>query len=195
MTQQRVDHQTIEALLRALSRELPSSAPLRVLLVGGTILVHAGWRQTTKDVDLTIEADDSRLVAEAEEAVNRVQDSQHIPIDFVSPGLFLPLPRGWRDRCQYLKRVGQLEVFYFDFVSTALAKIARANPTDRTDVQVLVQRGHLTLEQLDQAVEDLFIVLEATPGRYFTDPVRFRTNYIQVVRPLLLAGPDQAAPP
>ncbi len=93
-------------------------------------------------------------------------------IEEASPAQFIPLPRGTEDRHRYLGRQGSLEVFAYDLVSTALAKIARGRPADVTDILALVQEGQLRLDTLTAALDEILPrvaareALKITPEAY-----------------------------
>jgi len=76
-------------------------------------------------------------------------------IEEVSPADFIPLPGGVEDRHRYLGREGQLDVFAFDPVSTALAKIARGRAGDITDVLALIKAGQLQADVLADAFAEI----------------------------------------
>ena len=99
-------------------------------------------------------------------------------MEFASPVDFIPLPSQWEMHAQY---VG-IDVFYFDFYSIALSKIERGNNRDIADVKLLVERGIVSLDELDVAYQE---VLSQLGGRYpRITPQRFAERY-SVVRSLL----------
>lgn len=79
----------------------------------------------------------------------------NMAIEEVTPADFIPLPRGAEDRHRFLGRQGSLEVFAFDSVSTALAKLARGRDADIADVFALLDAGQLHLDTLQSAFEDI----------------------------------------
>lgn len=144
---QRVDQQRIELFLQRLGRQF--SRPGRIYLVGGTTMVYEGLRQQTLDIDLAIEVDNqdhSAFIA----VVRELKNSLSLNIEEASPGDFIPLPAGYRERSQYIGRYGQLDVFHFDLYSVALSKIERGTGEDLSDVLALLQNGHLEMTTLTQ---------------------------------------------
>lgn len=180
-----VDKQRIDEFLRRLGAERPSG---RIFLVGGTAMVHQGLRGRTLDVDLTLEPDDDM---ELLQSIRRLKDEMQVNVEIVSPGDFIPLPAGWHDRSPYVGRYGNLDVFYFDFYSIVLSKIARANERDVDDVVLLIQRGFVDLAQLDATVQATLPLLGT--GRYFNiAPDVVAANYAAIRQRL---RPDTGATP
>lgn len=139
---QRVDQQRIELFLQRLGRQF--NRPGRIYLVGGTTMVYEGFRQQTLDIDLAIEVDNQDHAAFVT-AVRELKNSLSLNIEEASPGDFIPLPGGYRERSQYIGRYGQLDVFHFDLYSVALSKIERGTGEDISDVLTLLQNGHLAM--------------------------------------------------
>lgn len=176
-----VDRERIEQFLKRLDAE--AHRPGRILLVGGAALVHEGVRGRTLDVDLVIEADDESAILAA---IRRLKDDMQVNVKLASPGDFIPLPSGWHDRAVWAGRYGLLDVYYFDFYSLALSKIARASERDIDDVIALVQRGLIDPDRLDAAMHE--IAPQLGMGRYFNlDPDQFAANYAAVRRRLASA--------
>ncbi|MEM7126967.1 MAG: DUF6036 family nucleotidyltransferase [Chloroflexota bacterium] len=142
---QRIDQQRIEQFLQRLGREF--HRPGRIYLVGGTTMVYEGLRQQTLDIDLSIEVDDadhSAFIA----IVRKLKNQLSMNIEEASPGDFIPLPSGHKDRSPYIGRSGQLDVFHFDLYSVALSKIDRSTGEDIADVLALLQTERLEMSKL-----------------------------------------------
>lgn len=144
---QSVDSERITEFLQRLGEE--SRVTGRIYLVGGATVVFEGYRSRTLDIDLTLEAspaDEDRLLR----VLRELKDKYSINVELVSPGDFIPLPAGWRDRSEFVGRFGGLDVFHFDLYSTSLSKIERGTEQDYADVLALLRGGRiawLTLEQ------------------------------------------------
>jgi len=82
-------------------------------------------------------------------------------IEEVSPADFIPLPAGVEGRHRYLGRQGQLELFAFDPISTALAKLARSRQQDIIDVLALIRAGQLRIDALMAAFDEILPRVEA----------------------------------
>lgn len=131
----------------------------RLYLVGGSQMVHGGYRGQTQDVDYAVRlvSDDHQEFAATARRLIREMD---ISVNSNRPGDLLPLPRGWEDRSPYVGRYGGLDVFTFDPVSTALAKIERGASRDIDDTLALLALGKVTLDQLDDAFGEILPRLE-----------------------------------
>jgi hypothetical protein len=111
---QSVDQQRITEFLRHLGEHSRVSG--RIYLVGGATVVFEGYRSRTLDIDLTLEAspaDEEKLVR----VLRGLKDKLSVNVELVSPGDFIPLPSGWRERCQFVGRFSGLDVFHFDLYS------------------------------------------------------------------------------
>ena len=150
----------------------------KIYICGGAALVHAGIRQsTTQDIDILLIPDSF------DQQIAQFARQQHVTLEFASPGDFIPLPAQWQRHCRYVGKFGGLEVYYFDFLSSALAKIERATQRDIQDVQELVQQGVIHLHELDAAYQE--IIVQMGKGRYsHQSPRRLQQNYVRI-RPLL----------
>jgi hypothetical protein len=165
------NRERIEHFLERLGRQVQT--PGRLYLVGGTTMVYEGFRATTVDVDVLVEADDPGPLMSA---IRALKDELDINIEFASPRDFIPLPSGWRERSVFIGRFGPLEVFHFDHYSMALSKIERGTERDFQDVVALVQNGRLDLADLDVQFEEILPRI-ATEGLGAMDPDVFEEHY------------------
>jgi hypothetical protein len=142
-----VNRQRIEAFLRALGKRLPR--PGTIFLVGGTTMVFEGFREQTLDIDITFEIapQDHTLFIQT---VRELKEELSLNVEEASPGHFIPLPPGYRDRCRFIGRYGLLDAFHFDLYSMALSKIERGTEEDFSDVLILLQSGQIAIEELDR---------------------------------------------
>jgi len=62
-----------------------------------------------------------------------------------------PVGPGWRERSRFIARHGEVDFFHYDFVSQALAKLARAHDRDLADAREMLARGLVTREDLREA--------------------------------------------
>ncbi|MBF6589399.1 MAG: hypothetical protein IVW57_02570 [Ktedonobacterales bacterium] len=165
------DRERIERFLERLGQQ--AHTPGRLYLVGGTTMVYEGFRATTVDIDVLVEADDlGPLMA----VIRALKDSLDLNIEFVSPGDFIPLPAGWRERSIYIGRYGPLDVFHFDLYSMALSKIERGTERDFHDVVALLGSGRLDAAVLDALFAEVLprVVTEGMAGM---DPAVFEEHY------------------
>lgn len=158
MPYQTVTRELLQRFLDRLAREYQRSG--RVYLVGGTGLLYQRLKTGTKDIDLS-----TQLPLPDRDAftrtLRRLSNELQIAIEEVSPADFIPLPRGTEDRHRYLGRSGGLEIFAFDPVASALAKLARSRPGDINDVLALMRAGQLHPDTLAAAFEEILPQVEA----------------------------------
>jgi hypothetical protein len=165
------DRERIERFLTRLGAAV--SEPGRIYRVGGTTMVYEGFRATTVDVDLLVEADDPNAIVAA---IRSLKDVLDINVEFASPRDFIPLPAGWHERSIYIGRYGPLDVFHFDLYSMALSKIERGTERDFQDVVALVQSGRIDPAELDAAFHEI-VPRIATEGMAGMDPAVFAEHY------------------
>lgn len=152
MAESLVDARTLETFLERLANCFRHPATL--YLVGGTSLLLAANKNSTFDIDIQFSTDD-RHHAEFIRCLRTVSRELGVPVELASPEQFIPLPAGFTDRRQFVKRYGLLEVFHFDFYSIALAKIHRGNEKDFDDVVRMVESGLIELAVLASYLEQI----------------------------------------
>ena len=148
--------------------------PARLYLVGGTTLVYEGLRQQSLDIDISYEVADEHE-AEFARVIRRLKDEMQINVELASPGDFIPLPSGWKERAKYVGRFGQVDVFHFDLYSTALSKIERGREGDYEDVLAMLRGGQITFEDLQRTFDNIMPRLERESLK--RDPARFKRNF------------------
>jgi len=176
------DRERIERFLTRLGAAVPG--PGRIDLVGGTTMVFEGFRATTVDIDLLVEADNPGSIVAA---VRDLKDALDINVEFASPRDFIPLPVGWRERSIYIGRYGPLDVFHFDLYSMALSKVERGTERDFQDVVALVRSGRIDPTALDTAFHEV-LPRVATEGMAGMDPAVFTEHY-RYLQSLLMQQP------
>jgi hypothetical protein len=159
--------------------------PARLYLVGGTTLVYEGLREQSLDIDISYEVADEHE-AEFAQVIRRLKDELQINVEQASPGDFIPLPSGWKERAKHVGRFGQVDVFHFDLYSTALSKIERGREGDYQDVLALLRSGQIDMGELRQAFDNIMPRVERESLK--RNPDRFRRNFAVVER-LLAEAP------
>jgi Nucleotidyltransferase of unknown function (DUF6036) len=147
-----VDRDRIEQFLRRLGERFRK--PGRVYLVGGTSMVFEGFREQSIDIDLTFEvmsSDHSEMI----QAIRELKEQLALNVEEVSPGDFIPLAEGYRERAVFVGRYGQLDIYHFDFYATALSKIARGTEEDLHDVLALLRAGRVEWDLLERYFEEI----------------------------------------
>ena len=181
-TRQSVDRERIEQFLRKLGERFRH--PGQIYLVGGTTLVFENFRAQSIDIDLTFQVasqDHAALI----QTIRELKDQLALNIEEVSPGDFIPLPAGYRDRAIFIGRFGQLDVFHFDLYSTALSKIARGTEEDFSDVIALVRAGRIEMPMLENYFHDILPRLATESLKH--DPTEFQRKF-QIVRDFVQRG-------
>lgn len=125
-----------------------AKGPGRIYLTGGATALLLGWREATKDVDLSFGPEPPGVF----EGIRELKERLQINIEIVAPSDFLPELPGWRERSIFISRVGEVDVFHYDLYSQALAKIERGHERDRIDVRSMLAEGRVSPAML----RDLF---------------------------------------
>lgn len=183
---QDVDLQSIERFLQELGRMVYTSG--RIYLSDGTAMVHGqvrGVGASTADIDLKLDVADEN---EVESAIRQLKTRLGINVELASPADFIPLPVAWERMSKFVGRYGSLDVFYFDYVTLALAKIDRASARDIVDVELLAQNGLIQQTELEAALNE--ILPQLGHGRYFNiDPQVFEQKVRVVIAQVWQTGP------
>jgi hypothetical protein len=147
-----VDRVRIEEFLGRLGQRF--RRPGRLYLVGGTTMVFEGFREQTLDIDIAFDVanDDHSVFIQA---VRELKEELPVNVEEVSPGDFIPLPEGYENRCEFVGRFGQLDVFHFDLYSTALSKIERGTEEDYADVLSLISANRIVWNTLEACFADI----------------------------------------
>ena len=150
--------QRILRFLEALGNRV--KGPGRVYLVGGSTSVLYGIRSSTADVDLKFSPEPSGVF----EAIAELKDTLDINVELAAPDQFIPPVPGWETRSIFVGRFGPLDVFHYDLLSQALAKIERSHPRDTVDVKALLEQGLVSKEALWNAFSQIEPLLLRYPG-------------------------------
>jgi len=167
-----VDRGRIERFLQELGRAFRH--PARLYIVGGAVLVHQRLRLATLDIDLSIEVDGLHH-GDLMRQIAHLKDQLPVNVVEASPADFIPMPSGWRERSPYVGRFGQIDVFYFDPVSTALSKLDRGHDDDLAAVRTVLAAGKIARADLVSAWEEIAPRLPER-GRSATQIAEFEEN-------------------
>lgn len=155
----------------------------RIYLAGGAALVHSqvrGLGASTEDIDLKLDVADEQAV---EDAIRQLKVTSSVNVELASPADFIPLPPNWESMSAYTGRYGGLDVFYFDWVTLALAKIERGSSRDLHDVALLQQNGLIQRADLEAAFQA--ILPQLGHSRFFNvDPALFSQKVSAAVNTL-----------
>lgn len=170
-----VSQASIEQFLQVLA--MAFQQPCNLYLTGEAVLVHLGLRASTSTtLSLVIEASDEEKMTNA---IRRSAERVHLSTSFSSPEDVIPISWSWQDRAPYVGPYGYIDVFYFDYISLALSKIAQGSEQDLNDVWLLVRQRLLSLNDLDNA----YLEIQPRMGRKPYDhvqPQQFAQRYAQV---------------
>jgi hypothetical protein len=171
---------SIEQFLQALAQAFQQ--PSNLYLTGEAAFVHLGLRSSTSTtLSMVIEAtDETRMTS----AIIRSAERLRLSAAFTSPEDVIPISWTWQDRSQYIGPYGYIDVYYFDYISLALSKIAQGSEQDLNDIWLLVRRRLLSLHDLDNA----YLEIQPRMGRKPYDhvqPQQFAQRYAQVRKWLL----------
>ncbi len=172
-----VDRQRIELFLKKLGDRF--RRPGRVYLVGGTTMVLEGFRRQSLDIDITYEVSPDDHTAFIQ-AIRMLKDELGINVEESSPGDFIPLPSGYRERSRFVARYGQLDVFHFDLYSTALSKIERGTAEDFSDIVALLQSGQIEMTILETCFAE--ILPHFATASLKRDPDEFQKKFATLKR-------------
>jgi hypothetical protein len=99
------------------------------------------------------------------------------------PPISSPCHPTWGACRPYVGRYGGLDVFYFDWVTLALAKIERGSSRDLHDIALLQQNG--LIQRNDLETEFQAILPQLGHGRFFNvDPALFSQKVSAAVNTL-----------
>lgn len=172
MAETLIDARTLVTFLQRLGQCFRHSATL--YLVGGASLLLAAGKTSTFDIDLQFSTD-QQYHTEFIRCLRTVGRELGVPVELASPEQFIPLPAGFQDRRRYVGRYGLLDVFHFDFISIALAKIHRGNEKDFDDVARMVQAGLVDLSALESSLAQILPDYEFYQPS--ADPALFRRKF------------------
>ena len=151
-----LDRTRLQTFLEELSHA--ASEPARLYLTGGASQLLRGLRESTVDIDLTLEPERDEILR----AMVALKESLGVNVEIVSPAHFVPALPGWRDRCEFVAQLGKLAVHHFDPYTQALSKLERGHDRDLRDVTALVSEGLVDPTRLLA----LFAEVEAELFRY-----------------------------
>ena len=142
--------------------------PGTIYLVGGSSIVLQGGRNSTIDVYLKLDPEPPGIF----EAIATLKESLKINIELAAPDQFIPELPGWRERSEFIQRVGEVDFHHYDFYAQALAKLERGHDRDLTDVAHLISNKHIDRTQLLNYFESIEPDLIRYPS---INPAHFRS--------------------
>jgi hypothetical protein len=136
-------------------------------------MVYEGFHDQTlnNEIVLTFELDPQDHM-QFIQVVRELKEELNLNVEEASPGDFIPLPSGHKNRCQFLGRYGNLDVFHFDPYSMALSKIERGTEEDFSDVLALLEQDWIQIETLERYFQDIL-------PRYATESLKGNSREFQ----------------
>ncbi len=106
-------------------------AQVSVYFSGGVTAVLHDIRSSTIDIDLVFEPDS----IECYHVIRNLKKDLNINLEIAAPHHFLPALSGWRERSEFIERIGMVNYFHYDIVSQVLSKIQRGYDQDISDAR------------------------------------------------------------
>lgn len=147
------DQARIQRFLETLGSRL--QRPLRLYLVGGTVLVHSGLREATLDIDFVARSEDPMAEAEFERLLPDLKERLNVNAEPASPGDFLPVPTDVLDRSRFVRRYGRVDVHYYHLPTLALTKVARSAERDIVDIERLIEAGLIKWDDVEAVWQEV----------------------------------------
>lgn len=165
----------IQRLLREFGAR--AKGPGRIYLVGGSsiVLLEAG-RDSTIDVDLKLDPEPAGIF----EAIAELKNSLDLNIELAAPDQFIPALPGWRERCLFIEKVGEVEFLHYDFYAQALAKLERGHQRDLGDVEQMIEREMIQRRELLNLFQQIEPELIRHPS---IDIPKFRQAVVKICKP------------
>ena len=149
--------------------------PGRLYLIGESTQVFEGWRPWSSQIEFTAR------VAQQDRAdfsliVENLQREHAVVVVEESPEQLIPLPEGYEERARPASgELTHLELFHFDPYSVAFRFVARGDEPDYHLVLTYLERGWVTLDEMDSLLADL--LPRMTMETIAQDPAEFRRKY------------------
>jgi hypothetical protein len=146
-----------------------ATKPARIFLVGGATAVLCGWRESTIDIDLKIQAGSEDVL----KGIPGLKERLQVNVELASPDDFIPPLPSWEDRSRFIRQEGKLTFLHYDFYAQALAKIERGHRMDLLDVQAMIDQKLIDVKRL----LEFFAAIEPEIYRYpAIDARKFRSS-------------------
>lgn len=150
----------------------------RIYLNGGATAVLLGWRESTIDVDLRLEAG----VEAALRQTTALKEELKINIELASPLDFIPALPDWEARSIFIERIGEIDFYHLDLYSQLLAKIERSHSQDQIDIGAMLGRKLVDAKLALQLFEQIESELYRFPA---IDAKAFQEKVIATLKPFL----------
>ena len=134
-----------------------------------------GWRDSTIDLDLSIQPDEDEVLR----LLPTLKDQLQINVELASPAHFVPELPGWEERSLFIAQHGAVTFLHYDFYGQALSKIERGHDQDQRDVDRMMDDGLVDPDRLLTLFESVIPRLYRYPA---IDPESLRRAVERVSR-------------
>jgi hypothetical protein len=165
--------ESIRRFMEAVGRD--AKRDTRIYFAGGVSAVLMGWRESTIDIDLSIQPDDDEVLR----LFPALKDQLQINVELASPAHFVPELPGWQERSVFVAQHGSVTFLHYDFYTQALSKIERGHDQDLRDVGQMMDHGLVEPDRLRTLFEAVIPELYRYPA---IDPESLRRAVDEVVR-------------
>src|SRR3989344_5702690 len=128
--------------------------PLELFAIGGTAMVLAGIKESTKDIDFLTTEEYSKikrmfeLAGLKEESGNKVCNIWrlgNIRIDIFYDGFIMGIrfPDDWRKLSEKVKEIGKIKLYILNWYDLIITKISRAEKRDIEDIIAIIKSQKL----------------------------------------------------
>lgn len=147
----------------------------RIYLNGGATAVLLGWRESTIDVDLRLEAGVEAVLRQTTALKEELKE-------LASPLDFIPALPDWEARSIFIERIGEIDFYHLDLYSQLLAKIERSHSQDQIDIGAMLGRKLVDAKLALQLFEQIEPELYRFPA---IDAKSFQEKVIATLKPFL----------
>jgi hypothetical protein len=172
----RTNRARLKLFLREAGRR--TRRPIRLYLVGGSVLTDLGLRAATIDIDYVVDADDPAALAEFKVVMRQLKRELDLNIEPASPADFIPVPKDAFVRSRFVGRYGALSVYYYHLPSLVIAKVARGFEQDLADAERLIRAGEVAWADVETTWQEI----RASPTgwlRYEPDEIEERMDLLR----------------
>lgn len=145
----RLTRETLQELMRELSRSAPGRRAYRVYLVGGGTAVLLGWRDSTIDANLYSDRD------EIFRNIQDIKERLQLNVEFVRPEDFVPALAGTAERHVFIETVGNVTYYHYDPHAQLFSKLVRGFRLDLLDAGRFLGSGMVEADRFRSLVHEI----------------------------------------
>ncbi|OGH62353.1 MAG: hypothetical protein A3G34_12140 [Candidatus Lindowbacteria bacterium RIFCSPLOWO2_12_FULL_62_27] len=137
-----LDKSGLKKFMRAIAASAPTRGHYRIYITGGGTAVEMGWRESTLDVDLSVDREDVLRDVQA------IKEKLNINIELASPADFVPALPGSDDRHVHILTLQNVSFYHYDPYGQFLSKVVRGFEKDLRDADSLIRSGLVVPERM-----------------------------------------------